>query len=924
MWGIGRLLVALAVTAAGQAQIDPFAQGDAWQRQEQAAREREAARIERISVALRRALEHERMRPLDVTAVAGDHCPFATAPPRRPVGSRAKASKGLVPRYFGRRSPEMPADVAIGTERPVDLFRDLISNQVIQAKCINCHVAGGLSGHTRLVFVPATSPDHASRNFDVLSELVIGTEGAGSLILAKVQGIGHGGGLQVPTGSQDLKNLERFLRKLEASADPGAVLTPEGLFDGVSMSSPSRTLWRAALLLAGRLPTDAELASVRAGGTAALRRVIRRFMAGPAFHEFLIRSSNDRLMTDRFLQEGFPWRRLTREFVALARKHEQLMRAAVAKGYDPPWGDPDFWRWEVALDYGLARAPLELIAYVIENDRPYTEILTAPYIMANPVAAEVYGATTQFIDRFDPTEFRPSKIQAYYRTDASKKERLDRLLGRIIEDPGNLLTDYPHAGILNTSAFLRRYPSTDTSRNRARSRWTYYHFLGVDIEKAASRTTDPAALVDTGNPTLNNPACTVCHRIMDPVAGAFQNYGDHGLYKERFGGLDSLSLAYKQDPNTLYRYGDRWYRDMLPPGFGPYLVPNPDQSLRWLAHRIVEDERFAEAAVKFWWPAIMGVEVTLPPEDAEDPGSAAQLLAAAGQHLEVQRIAEGFRRGFGNGRPYDAKDLLVEIFMSPWFRADRLTASNPVRREALRDAGAARLLTPEELERKTEAVTGYVWGRSRWRMADHAKPIDQGFLSDRRRTVTYKLLYGGIDSKEIITRTAEITPVMLGVARAHAAEVSCPVVTREFFFWPPQERRLFKGIDQFAHPGTPAGSIAIRKKIADLHRMLLGIEAGIGSRDVEDTYALFVEVWNDGDRSPEDFVCLDSSLDQRYWEGLLDSSLFYTADGVGYRFDWDRIFEYTLRVGNPDPFGTVRPWVVVLNYLLTDYRFLHL
>ena len=58
--------------------------------------------------------------------------------------------------------------------------------------------------------------------------------------------------------------------------------------------------------------------------------------------------------------------------------------------------------------------------------------------------------------------------------------------------------------------FLQQYPTTATNRNRARARWTYQHFLGVDIENSAARTIDAAALSDNDNPTLNNPAC-VCH-----------------------------------------------------------------------------------------------------------------------------------------------------------------------------------------------------------------------------------------------------------------------------------------------------------------------------------------------------------------------------------------------------------------------------
>ena len=84
-------------------------------------------------------------------------------------------------------------------------------------------------------------------------------------------------------------------------------------------------------------------------------------------------------------------------------------------------------------------------------------------------------------------------------------------------------------GILNTTVFLLRYPTPPTNHNRARSCWTYYYFLGLDIEKLAARTTDPDALADTDNSTMKNPACTVCHRVMDPAAGTFQNYGEEGL-----------------------------------------------------------------------------------------------------------------------------------------------------------------------------------------------------------------------------------------------------------------------------------------------------------------------------------------------------------------------------------------------------------
>ena len=72
-------------------------------------------------------------------------------------------------------------------------------------------------------------------------------------------------------------------------------------------------------------------------------------------------------------------------------------------------------RWERAVQIGARRAPLELIAYVVKENLPYSEILTANYVMANPTTAKAYGSTTVFEDADDVREFRPTQITEYYR-----------------------------------------------------------------------------------------------------------------------------------------------------------------------------------------------------------------------------------------------------------------------------------------------------------------------------------------------------------------------------------------------------------------------------------------------------------------------------------------------------------------------------
>ena len=127
-----------------------------------------------------------------------------------------------------------------------------------------------------------------------------------------------------------------------------------------------------------------------------------------------------------------------------------------------------------------------------------------------------------------------------------------------------------------------------------------------------------------------------------------------------------------------------------------------------------------------------------------------------------------------------------------------MAEADPVREAALDHAGVERLLTPEELERKTEAITGYVWGRRLWQNVEMRK---ESYLNAPRAVRSrYELMYGGIDSDGIAARAGDVTPLMAAVAQKHAIEVSCPIVQREFYFLPDAERRIFGGIDTTVSP----------------------------------------------------------------------------------------------------------------------------
>ena len=972
----------------------------------------------RIAYETQRSVGHAQMPDTMYASTPSAHMPPHAATPID------KEGEGANPYFFEEWAPSSILGKS-AEDTAADVFRDYIST-VVQSKCINCHVDGGVSGHTRLVFVTATNNDHEEINLQIFDDFLALVEDGDDLILNKIQGVGHGGGIQVAAGTAEYGHMEKFLGLLGGDTVI-ATVTPEKLFDTVKLASSRTVLRRAALILAGRIPTPEEYSSVRELG---LRAALRNLMTGPGFHEFLIRAGNDRLLTDRennVLEFGrnAPLVAFINEWVTRC----EIARAAVERDFE-------FDLWQRRIQYGARRAPLELIAHVVENDLPYTEILTADYVMANPWSAQAYGSDTMFDDPEDVHEFKPAHFASHYLNDGSRVIEFSQLncAGYILE-PGDLKQEYPHAGVLNTKVFLQRYPTTATNRNRARSRWTYYHFLGVDIEKSAARTTDPDALADNDNPTLGNPACTVCHVLLDPIAGAYQNYADAGHYRANFGGTDSLDRFYKIDPpggedhlveagsweeretietsahfeagdqaiglraiqsssrytpqigidritirdaggnsilrttaaeldkesecgsvttsqyqltnncilsapvnipradeyrveveawdlapynyspeklriwlQPVFREGDTWYRDMRAPGFVDAVAPDADNSLQWLAEQIIADERFSDAAVKFWWPAIFGVEVASPPEDAGDADFEALLLAANAQALEVTRLARGFRRGFSGGDPYNLKDLLVNILLSKWFRAGSVTDDDPVRALALRNAGGGRLLTPEELSAKTLALTGFQWGRR--------KPLTEETIFNRppiarqqhALSTDYAILYGGIDSDGVIERGRELTPVMFGVAQRHAVQVSCPVVLREFYLIPPGERRLFAELNTTATPEQSGGELAIRRNLVVLYDRLFGLGVAVASGEITTAYNFLVDVWN---RKRE-------SRSRRFFDGTLCnwSNDDYYMDAVpdDKRRDLD--------LGDPDHIA--RTWVVVLAALLMDYRYLYL
>ena len=96
-----------------------------------------------------------------------------------------------------------------------EVFDALVAGPVVESKCVACHVAGGESSDTRLVFVPTAEADHRATNLAAIRNFVSAVDDGAGVLLEKIQGIGHGGGEQVPADSRDFRSVARLLDLLE-------------------------------------------------------------------------------------------------------------------------------------------------------------------------------------------------------------------------------------------------------------------------------------------------------------------------------------------------------------------------------------------------------------------------------------------------------------------------------------------------------------------------------------------------------------------------------------------------------------------------------------------------------------------------------------------------------------------------------------
>jgi hypothetical protein len=442
------------------------------------------------------------------------------------VRGRGKRMQGLM--TLSRRVVDPPTSPPTACES--EFFNGQVMGRVLLPICANCHTAGGAAQTTSF---RVTSNDPLATQLSVSLHIDKAHPEESRILRKPLMVIPHAGNQQLVSGSDEYKILEQWVNQVatgqQCGAGPQVPLVP---------IAPASLLVRASMDLRGRRPAPAELDVVE-GDPGAYGNLVNSYLYSPEFLERVKDVYDDAL---------------------LVRREDE--------------NDPS--RDETSAIYGEA---IELIAWIVAHDRPFSEIGTGDYTVANELFQR------------DPDRM-PFPMLPVTGPDWQQTRYTD---GR------------PHAGLLSTSAFYEVWDTNNTNKNRRRAnRWSIlfhcYNFLDtpVDVTRNVDNNDADAVL----NAVTSRPDCKACHDRLDPMASF--------LFP-----MDNVPLLQDADATDFFSGNpERWRTANRRP---PSILGVPGTDIRDMGRLMTSHPKFAECQTKRVFKMLF----------LRDPKTSAELTTAA-------------------------------------------------------------------------------------------------------------------------------------------------------------------------------------------------------------------------------------------------------------------------------------------------------
>ncbi len=649
---------------------------------------------------------------------------------------------------------DAPEDEDTDEPAPTSTLCD-VSETLFEPHCTGCHNGSVHPYDLRINglaerLINAESPAHAGLT------MVVPGQPDESFIYQKLVGTQPSGtGDLMPPQGELSQEVTKVLREwIEAGAQTECEQEPEG---EVALLGPTERVVRASMALRGVRPSVEELERADE-----LPTLVDEWLESDAFGA-TIRDMYDETLLLR-VHTGRPSVAWKRPLTTEGRGQEESF-----------------------INSQIQEAPLKLIEYIVREDRPFTEILTADYAIGNVTMEGVWGSGQE--------GFGPDPIGLLCEDDE-------------LEDfPGWKMCTWAEsnrngAGVLSSTFFYVRWRSTMANQHRARANAITNAFLCYDfLDQPVPFDETDADLADVdevANAVIDNPACSSCHESLDPIASFL--YGFTGTFRP--GNVQEYPLS-MFNSRSAYVPGRRLANLRTPALFG-----QPGESVADLGRMLTQHPDFAPCAVRRMYAFLDQRSMESVPE------------------ASVQAWAQAFVES-----NYNTKAILRQMVLS-----DDFMVSHALSEEGADDTIGLKKVRPEQGSRMVEAMTGFRWMSD---FDEDRRPYGLVNLMEDSR-FGFRVLVGGIDGDAVVVPSHTYNGPVAAVWRAYALEAANHVVSTDFAT-SIMERRLLTMVDgQTDDPDT------VRAQIDALFWQVLAEQAS--DEELDAAMGLFMSVAQAGGR----------------------------------------------------------------------------
>ena len=663
-----------------------------------------------------------------------------------------------------------------------------ISEAIFDSQCIGCH-DGAYQFDLR-------SPGYEDTLVNVTSTVfssetrVVPYDVEASFLYQKMAGThsAENGDPMPPPGGSSEDDLEYVRSWIESGA---SLECDDGDADGTPvLLDDADYLLRLAMALKGTRPSASEYQRA-AENPDEIENMIEEYLETPQFGETVREIFNEALLVKT--QKGI--------FIPV---HGALETLANERG--EPFTS-------VELTDRVTRTALRTIEYIVMTDRPFTEVLTADYLVADEVVQTIWGDGSESPGRnnvtLTPGMAFQSEENVYADSDA---------------EPFRLYTytdERGPAGVLSSNIFMFRYPSAGGNYHRGRANAATRAMICFDF------LSQPVSLEDASEINLADPvevsaavsdpeqSCWACHAHLDPIAsyyGGFRNL------------INNPGLGSEGYPFWTYnRFAA--YPLLLPiTGRQPaYFSEEPELNAMAVDHnndgavdigdlgsQMAADPRFADCAAKRVYSFLLQVELSDVPADMVDQLS---------DTLE--------------SNSFNFKTMVKQMVLSDDFRTSHMAteAGSEENRTLLK-------IRPSQMARMAEALIDFQWQTYIEYQAGPGAPgvpKSEYGLTDLLRNdyAGFGVLAGGIDSNSVIIPSHSFNASSAAVLASFAAELGGYIVNHDLADGP-VDRTILRQVT-----ASDLQESLIRSQLVDVHEELLGEFVETDSEEVDETYALF-------------------------------------------------------------------------------------